>query len=316
MVAIFGSQIEAGGYKEVKEWAKKIGKHHFMTGCWGEQSTMKYYKAIEEYTEQCMQLAPAFEIELFETEDAGDNFIDDSDDEMVDPFISTSQGFESLPAQLVQAGGQVPRNPLEAWMTFWAQNYGKGQKSPFQRSKRDAPVDPPSREDLMKFSEALGEFKEMKTGHIANLTCVMRKMKYLNSNLGVNVRHFTSDEMWDDLVETPEPAFKNKMIEGYKMCYEYSENIPMDVLEKKGPYFKQFGRQMMFFKCAKKMGMAVCVKKELLKWIEYLYGKPNASLRAKLGLPKDEYDSAFLTFMVKDKMQNPESKFINEFFFH
>ena len=61
--------------------------------------------------------------------------------------------------------------------------------------------------------------------------------------------------------------------------------------------------------------MSVCVKKELLKWVDYLYGKPNASLRAKLGLPADEYEAAFVAMTAKGEMESDTKKFVMKFFF-
>ena len=139
----------------------------------------------------------------------------------------------------------LPGNPMEAWLAFWAQNYGKGQKFQFNRNKRA--VDPPSQEDYIKFAQGLADFKAEKKANIANLTCVLRKMDYFDSKLGVNIKHFTRD-MWSKM-KNVDPEMKSKMVEGYQMCYEYSESIPQDLLEKKGPFFAQFGRQMKFFKC-------------------------------------------------------------------
>ena len=64
-----------------------------------------------------------------------------------------------------------------------------------------------------------------------------------------------------------------------------------------------------------KVGMSVCVKKELLKWVDYLYGKPNASMRAKLGLPADEYEAAFVGMTAKGEMESDTKKFVMKFFF-
>ena len=55
---------------------------------------MGYYKEIEEATQECMQLAPAFEIELFESSENFENFIDDDDD--MAQFVSTKQDYETL----------------------------------------------------------------------------------------------------------------------------------------------------------------------------------------------------------------------------
>merc|ERR1719412_2859563 len=99
--------------------------------------------------------------------------------------------------------------------------------------------------------------------------------------------------------EEPDYEFKQKMIESYEDCYQMANSLPMDILAKKGPGFKQFGRQKMFFKCAKKMTTANCVKKELVSWVEFFYGTTDATFRKKMGLPEDHYDAAFMTFEIK-----------------
>ena len=79
-----------------------------------------------------------------------------------------------------------------------------------------------------------------------------RKFDALNSNLGINLKHFTKD-MWTQFArgEEPDMEFKSHMQKGYSHCYQMASNIPADLLAKKGPFYEQFGRQMMFFKCSK-----------------------------------------------------------------
>ena len=90
---------------------------------------------------------------------------------------------------------------------------------------------------------------------IGNLTCVLSKFGVMNDNLQINLPYYIND-MWKDFPrgEEPKPEFKQKVIKGYQNCYQLSESIPMDLLVKKGPFYQQFGRQMMFFKCAKVSG--------------------------------------------------------------
>merc|ERR1712008_562979 len=66
-----------------------------------------------------------------------------------------------------------------------------------------------------------------------------------------------------------------------------ASNIPADLLARKGKFYEQFGRQMMFFKCSKMMTDANCVMKELSEWTEYIWGTPTLETRVELGLPKD-----------------------------
>jgi len=331
--------VEASPHKEVKEWMKKIKDHHFLTKCWGEGTMMAFYKASEKFGMECMQLTPAFDIDLFAEPDNEEyNMVGD---EMENPFFGTAPAGTqqmTLPAQVASPfspfrgtglGGQQPQlgqgNPLEAWLTMWApifQQYQQQQQArSFQyfpnmnvRSKRA--IDPPTKEELMEFAENVAEFKEHKKHKMANLTCVLRKFDALNSNLGINLKHFTED-MWTQFArgEEADMEFKSHMQKGYSHCYQMASNIPADLLAKKGPFYEQFGRQMMFFKCSKMMTDANCVMKELSVWTEYLWGTPTIETRVELGLPKDLYKANLMAWNVEMEKQSDVSKFVDNFLF-
>ena len=99
---------------------------------------------------------------------------------------------------------------------------------------------------------SIAEFKEEKKHKMANLTCVLRKCGALDSNLDINLDHFTKD-MWTKFArgEQPDSEFKEHMVKGFENCHQMAYSLPKDLLAKKGPFYEQFGRQMMFFKCKK-----------------------------------------------------------------
>jgi len=312
-----GIFVDATNPKDVMKWVEKIKEHKFLTSCWGPQTMIEYYKISKQYCEECMQLTPAFDISLFEEDH--DNMLDN------DPFIMSQQGFQTLPSQIFNApavpvnrlgSAQRPQNPWEAWMSLWAPIYGQPLPSAYKFSRSKRAIDPPSKADLENFAQQVGMHKNMKKGMIGNLTCVLSKFGVMNDNLQINLPYYIND-MWKDFPrgEEPKPEFKQKVIKGYQNCYQLSESIPMDLLVKKGPFYQQFGRQMMFFKCAKKMECTACVKKELAEWVEFLYGTPNAELRARLGLPNDKLDAAFMAMTIKDEMKDPTMKFVEDFLF-
>merc|ERR1739838_942269 len=84
------------------------------------------------------------------------------------------------------------------------------------------------------------EFKDEKKRKMANLTCVLRKFNSLNSNLGINLEHFTTD-MWTQFAkgEEPDMEFKEHMQKGYKQCYQMAASLPSDLLAKKGPFYEK-----------------------------------------------------------------------------
>jgi len=310
--------------KEIKKWKKKIAHHHFMCKCWGEKSMMNFYEKIHGACEECQTMDPAFPINIFEEdEDMNLNEIVSESDEL-NPFVVSPQGFGTLPALANSPTRFQQQNPLQAWMQLWAPylppqaqanfRYPQAARAWNYRNKRA--VDPPTKEELQEFAQDVAAFKVMKKAMIGNLTCVLSKLGALDANLNINLNHFTT-EKWGMFArgEQPEPAFKAKMIQGYQNCYQLAQKLPTDVLAQKGPFYQQFGRQMMFFKCAKMMTTETCVKKELLNWVDYLYGKPTAQMREKLGLPSDEYDAAFMSFVVMDKSEEPSEKFVHQFMF-
>jgi len=323
LVCCAGIFVEAGPHKEVKKWKEKIQNHHFLTKCWGAGTMMAFYNAAEKFGMECAQLTPAFDIDLFAEPDNEEyNVIGD---EMENPFFQTPAGQQTLPAQLpfspIRRVPQGQNNPLEAWLAMWAPLYQQVQQQQarsFQyyppRAKRA--VDPPTKEELKEFAGHIAEFKDEKKHQMANLTCVLRKFNSLNSNLGINLEHFTKD-MWTQFArgEEPDMEFKEHMQKGYKHCYQMASSLPADLLARKGAFYEQFGRQMMFFKCSKMMTDANCVMKELSEWTEYIWGTPDEDERFKLGLPKDLYKANLMAWTVHVEKETPVQKFVNNFLF-
>jgi len=305
---------QANEMKLVKKWAKKIGQHHFMTSCVGEKTMMKMWKKVEETADECLQLEPAFDIPLFDGDDG--DMLDDSD---VNPFITSNQGFQTLPAQVNPMRTAFAQQPQQFAAYPWQWMYNpyqqfRGQVAPPYRYKRA--VDPPTAAEFEEFKGKVAKAKQMKKDMIGNKTCVLSKCGALDQNLGINLQHFTVD-MWNmmDPSEYPEPEFKEMMNKGFEMCYKFSQSIPQDILAAKGPMYEMFGRQMKFFMCKKMMMKDCCVKKELKKWTEYLYGDMEPAKLKELGLPTDPYQAALYKWEIMDKMEEPSKKYVFESIF-
>ena len=58
-----------------------------------------------------------------------------------------------------------------------------------------------------------------------------------------------------------------------------------------------------------------CVKKELKKWTEYLYGDMEPAKLKELGLPSDPYDAALYKWEIMDRMEEPSKKYVFESIF-
>jgi len=294
----------------IKKWVEKLKQMHFKCNCWGEKTMMKMHHMIEEVCKECEGMDGMLDIDLFENDD------DDAEDLVMDLASASSSPFKF--------GQNYQTMPTTSqWQTLWnlyqpyyaSGTYPSYPASTYYRGKRAA-MNKPSAEEMQEFMGQVAMFKDMKKSMVNNMTCVLTKLGKLDKNLDINLSFFT-DKMWTMMApgEEPEPEFKAKMNEVYNTCHELSQSIPQSVLDKKGPMFKQFGRQKMFFKCCHKMEKAVCVKKDLLKFTEMMYGKEAFAQREKFGLPADKYEAAMMKWAVKDAYMTPNQKFMNQFFF-
>jgi len=300
-----------------KEWAETIAHSKFLDSCWGEKTAMKHYLMVKKATEECMGLDPAFDLDLFPEEDNSN------------PFLVSQTGMATLPAQASffrQPNLQQPQqflsyNPMYQQQAAMLSNpwlmqllMSNPANANLARGKRA--VMPPTQEDLEDFAENIAEAKHMMHAKVGNLTCVLSKLDVLDANLNINLKHFTQD-MWTmfERGEEPDMVFKEKMIESYEDCHTMANSLPLDILAKKGPGWKQFGRQKMFFKCEKKMAMALCVKKELVAWKKIMYGESTPEMRHNLGLPDDEYDASFMAWEIMKHNTPKEEEFVMDFIF-
>merc|ERR1711923_106309 len=64
-----------------------------------------------------------------------------------------------------------------------------------------------------------------------------------------------------------DPEWMERLTTGYQDCYDISESIPSAALMG-NPLTKVFGRQMIFFKCAKKNEHMNCALGQMKKWVE------------------------------------------------
>merc|ERR1711973_417636 len=96
-------------------------------------------------------------------------------------------------------------------------------------------------------------------------------------------------------------------------CHKISESWPQASLDR-NPISRAFGRNILFFRCARKVEKNLCAMGQMLEWLEKLYGKdPNYDLEAA-GLPKNKYCAAAVSIAVLDDAASPEEKAVSDFF--
>merc|ERR1711981_53363 len=107
--------------------------------------------------------------------------------------------------------------------------------SNFDRRKRQADgLIEVTEEDFAEFLADFSDFKDDVASKMSNLTCVLSKMKMLDSNYQVNLKTYTEDFWKDvDLSQTlagEDPVWRQMMIDGYSDCYDIAKSFPQSAL--------------------------------------------------------------------------------------
>jgi hypothetical protein len=107
-----------------------------------------------------------------------------------------------------------------------------------------------------------------------------------------------------------DPAFVQKMKDGYTDCYKVSNQLSLD--KQSDPVVQQWGRQMAFFKCAKELEEKTCYQALLKVKLENFYPTLNKTkLAADFG--GDVYEAASWAATVEAAMMSPEERAVQNF---
>ena len=153
---------------------------------------------------------------------------------------------------------------------------------------------------------------------MSNLTCVLSKMKMLDSNYQVNIKAYTED-IWNemDISQTlagEDPVWRQMVVDGYSDCYDIAKSFPQSALNK-NPLMKVFGRHMVFFKCTKKVEAHCCGMACASHMLETMYGNTDSFDWSQYGLPNNKYERAAMTMKVMYSTATPEEAFVHNFFY-
>jgi len=268
----------------MKKMVDEVNTHRLKAECFGDVNKKNYDMAIEESMEKCMQLAPAF------------NLLSQ---------LPTSQFSSAFSSRVSEPFKNIQFSNLENLVSLW-------------RNKRDTGLVNVDEDDFVEFLDDLGEFRADMASKMSNLSCVLTDMKLLTPELKVNIDEYTKDAAeieGFDLEASPlaqDPEWWQRLVTGYKDCFDISESIPQAALDK-NPMKKMFGRQMMFFKCADKNERMNCALGQMKMWLESYYAADERDM-TEFGLPEDKYEAAGLTLMVKYNGASDEEKFLSNFF--
>jgi len=262
----------------MEKMVDEVHTHTLKAECFGEVNKKSYDKAIEGAIEKCMQLAPAFNLA---------SILADHSAQLREPFR------------------QLQFSNLDSLVSLW-------------RTKRDTGLVNVDEDDFMEFLDDVSDFKGNMASKMGNLTCVLTEMKLITPDMKINIEEYTKDVTeieGFDLEASPlaqDPEWWQRLVTGYKDCYDISESLPQSALNK-SPIKKMFGRQMMFFHCADKNEKMNCALGQMKIWLESYYAADERDL-TEFGLPEDQYEASGLTLMVKYNAASDEEKFLSNFF--
>jgi len=262
----------------MEKMVDEVHTHTLKAECFGEVNKKSYDKAIEGAIEKCMQLAPAFNLA---------SILADHSAQLREPFR------------------QLQFSNLDSLVSLW-------------RTKRDTGLVNVDEDDFMEFLDDVSDFKGNMASKMGNLTCVLTEMKLITPDMKINIEEYTKDVTeieGFDLEASPlaqDPEWWQRLVTGYKDCYDISESLPQSALNK-SPIKKMFGRQMMFFHCADKNEKMNCALGQMKMWLESYYAPDERDL-TEFGLPEDQYEASGLTLMVKYNSASDEEKFLSNFF--
>jgi len=170
------------------------------------------------------------------------------------------------------------------------------------RRKRGAP----SPADLEAFSATLETTA-------SNMTCVLQEVGYLNADGQLEPKNW-SPEAFGAYASTPagsDPVFLPGLSFGLDICYNIAEGLDNRVLQLNKVRAK-YGRQMVFFQCARKMEIEMCYKWQLAAWYKVMgWLVPNWQA---MGIA-NHLEAATYTLRVRNAMRSPAEFAVDKFFF-
>merc|ERR1712038_38865 len=271
-----------------KRIMEEINRGSLLEKCFGRDNLIAYSLQLDQSTEHCKQLAPL-----------------------------VPGGFTTAPRPWTKPAAQGSDSEL---LSKLAQLLLPNIRQQLRRNKRQAGglLDT----DGAEFRAFLDDFDDFKMGmmsKISNLTCVFTQMNMLDSNMQPNLYMYTTS-FWEQIdysdaeSAVADPEWKQKMINSYNECQDLAQAWPQQSIDR-NEMTKMFGRQMVFFKCAKKMENVNCAKNHILKQLEFYYGKVDANtIFSQFGLPRDKYDAAALSLIAMYDTAPEEELYVNDLF--
>jgi len=111
------------------------------------------------------------------------------------------------------------------------------------------------RRDAHDAGQKLAEMKEKMTYKIANVTCMLKELKYMNDDKTPNYDHAEKH-----INKVNDAFLRNQLQYGFDMCKDFSKCMP--VKKARTMVMKELGTCISFFKCMEMKKMEACFMKD------------------------------------------------------
>ncbi|XP_042887942.1 uncharacterized protein LOC122263543 [Penaeus japonicus] len=213
-------------------FAKKYAYSKVMTNCFGEDLyygwSKEVFKAVKECYGEEMNLPKADEEEAAEEEN--------------DMSPIDFDRFSGQPIVLFyppQAQGQAQRLPFNFPFKAFS-----------QRQKREAMYDAPLLKKMVQKVKAKA----------SNFTCVMRKMNYIDDDFNIDYKKSAEETKELDISED----LKEDLLEAMHKCKKLTMCLPLE----RSPMPVKLQRIVAMTKCMKKARLGVCMKHDLMRYLQ------------------------------------------------
>jgi hypothetical protein len=303
LCVLLPASLVHGGADSVKDDVKEDLDHwNLFSRCYSEEKLTQWFLACHKAYKVCeAQGVPDAAVAALT--DAG-------------PDLNRPVRLAAFPAAGSPFASGLPLAAFAPQGGYWGYNPYQVARQGFGRRRRQAVEGgllQPTPEEHAEFLRQGLKLKDSMKTKVGNLSCVLTALNLLDAAGNVNLDHYTV-EKWEKLGQSgyaKDPAFVQKMKDGYIECYNVAQAWPQSVLDKKGPLAKQWGRQMAFFKCAKKLEVKTCYQAQIKTRLETMYGPMDPTKFADFN--GDLYEAATWALDVKEEMTTPEEKTVYNF---
>jgi len=291
--------VKAGGDIS-DETMEELNSYNLFSRCYGEDNYMRWFVAIHNVFQSCQGVASPIPAAIGDASPGAVRSV------RLAALGAPGAQFAGWPAGVAPATGGWGNLP---WSPYLLAQPSYGRK---KRQVVGGGLLKPTQEQIDEFAATALKMQSAWPSKVGNLTCVLTKMNWLDADRNVNLQQFTVDK-WNQIGPNgaaKDPAFVEKMKEGYTKCYDKAQSLPESSLQKYNG--QSMDRQKSFFKCAKKLETQVCAQAQALEHLEKLYGtmSPNTFPELK----GDLYEAAGWALKVKKEMKSEEEKMVDRFF--